>query len=243
MGYYRSDFGVLEVLYCEGVEILWKATFATKEIALQFAHQLPPPHLKSLGGALIFKWQWKWSVLLWTSHQQDASACCWWYHIWLDVRHCGHQRQSRESTFKTTHFNLINLWAWQSSSSAQWSPCYTSDCTQAWIFLINQSIPLKRTKTYTCDRQLGQVQSSIFNTFVACDDFWFDCHFKWFLTKLRSHEGSLRWSRPICLWEVKWLWAAGHKLSSKVGPAVDEYSRTGWLLSRRISFRLQSQSG
>ena len=42
---------------------------------------------------------------------------------------------------------------------------------------------------------------------------------------LKVDDGEVCWRDDIRQWEVKWVWAAGHEPSSKVGPTVGEYSR------------------
>ena len=42
---------------------------------------------------------------------------------------------------------------------------------------------------------------------------------------LKVDDGEVCWRDDIRQWEVKWVWKAGHELSSKIGPAVGEYSR------------------
>ena len=51
---------------------------------LLFAYWLTLPHLRFLGGALIF-WRWKWSALVRTSYRHDLGACPCWCSDRLDV--------------------------------------------------------------------------------------------------------------------------------------------------------------
>ena len=116
--------------------------------------------------------------------QGTGLACCWWCRDWLnfaadiDVR-----AEKCIDTFKT-HFELTNN-LWPSPSSTQWSPCFTSSPSLA--FVINHLIPLKKTKeplvidsSDKC-RQVLLSRVATLGSIVTLNDFW---------QKLRSPEGS-----------------------------------------------------